>query len=268
MGVPLPCSCFLSTRIVDLSMIGCGLGERTEECEQNMSMEAIGEDEIFSVAKQISQKFAAEWSRLQGERVAWHMSEVQERVFFEVLLHEVNARRMATADVVEMLKVYLRHADWIGLLVCDSSPLNGNGSHGPTWALVRPNGILASFGGGSFQAIYEPLYEKHGRSHFGILCEDEDNPENSYITTLPENFRNPLALEEFANGAVGQDIIAVSRRLLLRDRTENRNDWVEKHRNNKGTTSNYDILTTAALDYHQKLPVIRGTRRRMDLVLT
>lgn len=177
----------------------------------------MSDDEIFSVAKEISDRFVAEWDRLKGDRVPWHMSEVQERVFFEIFLHVVNARHMTTNDVVEVIKVYLRHADWIGLLICDSSPSNGNGSHGPTWALVRPRGLLASFGGSPFQAIYEPLYEIHGeeddqdseefwdddeqdltpeerkkrsnevaenylRSHFGIPYEDEDNPENSYIT--------------------------------------------------------------------------------------
>ncbi len=131
----------------------------------------MSDDEIFSVAKEISDRFVAEWDRLKGDRVPWHMSEVQERVFFEIFLHVVNARHMTTNDVVEVIKVYLRHADWIGLLICDSSPSNGNGSHGPTWALVRPRGLLASFGGSPFQAIYEPLYEIHGEE------DDQDSEE-------------------------------------------------------------------------------------------
>ncbi|TAZ73815.1 hypothetical protein ELH70_14695 [Rhizobium ruizarguesonis] len=255
----------------------------------------MNDDEIFSVAKEISDRFVAEWDRLKGDRVAWRMSEVQERVFFEALLSVVNARHMTTNDVVEMIRVYLRHADWIGLLVCDSSPSNGNGSHGPTWALVRPRGILASFGGGPFQAIYEPLYDIHDedddssddawydsddsnltleerkkrsdataesylRSHFGLPYEDQDDPERSYITTLPEGFRNPLILEEFVNGGPGQDIIGVSRRLLLRDSAESDLDWIEKHRNSQGIASNFDILTAAALDYHQHRPIIRQLR--------
>ena len=255
----------------------------------------MSDDEIFSVAKEISDRFVAEWDRLKGDRVPWHMSEVQERVFFEIFLHVVNARHMTTNDVVEVIKVYLRHADWIGLLICDSSPSNGNGSHGPTWALVRPRGLLASFGGSPFQAIYEPLYEIHGeeddqdseefwdddeqdltpeerkkrsnevaenylRSHFGIPYEDEDNPENSYITTLPDGFRNPLIIEEFANGGSNQDVIGVSRRLLMRDRADSEQNWLEKHRNNQGVASNFDILTAAALDYHQKRPLVRQLR--------
>ena len=54
----------------------------------------MSDDEIFSVAKEISDRFVAEWDRLKGDRVPWHMSEVQERVFFEIFLHVVNARHM------------------------------------------------------------------------------------------------------------------------------------------------------------------------------
>ncbi|KRB16390.1 hypothetical protein ASD99_08465 [Mesorhizobium sp. Root695] len=258
------------------------------------------DDERLSIAKEISEKFVAEWGLLKSGRVEWHMSELQERVFFEALLHVTNARHMTTNDVMEVIRVYLCHAEWVGLLVRDSSPLNGNGSRGDTWALVRPQGVLASFGGGPFQAIYEPLYDIHDddndndgpngdefwldddddpdlimeerkkrsdreakshlRSLFGIPYEDEDDQERSYITTLPEGFRNPLILDEFANGGPGQDVVAVSRRLLLRDHAESVSDWVEKHRNSQGIASNFDILTAAALDYHQERPIVRQLR--------
>lgn len=248
-------------------------------------------NDFFSVAKEISDRFQSKWASLESAyQVSWHMRETAERVFFEILIDVVEGRNMPTDDVVEMLKVYLQHAEWIGLLVCDASPLNGNGSNGPTWALVRPRGILASLGGSAFKTIYEPLYDEHqdeeneedwgdddlspeeqrkrsDRSHeryletlFGLEPDEDNDSENQRITVLPEGFRNPLVVEHFANGGPGQEVVAVSRRTHMRDRTSSVKEWIEKHRNNKGVAASFDILTTAALDHHRKRPILRQLR--------
>ncbi len=207
-----------------------------------------------------------------------------------------------------MAKVFLRHPDqpWPGLLVCDSSRWSGNGSNGLTWALVCWRGILASFCGGPFQVIYEPLYEMYEPdpsdcSHYEYDWDDPDetaedrkkrlnapavseldayslvsfgsdpSPYQGWLgpydphfqcssVALPGRFRNPLLLTEFVNGRSRQDIIAVSRKILIHYDTESEADWIEKRRNNQGVASNFDILATAARDYHENRQVIRQLR--------
>lgn len=253
-------------------------------------------DDYFTIAKEISDGFRSSWDSLgSAYQVKWHMRESAERVFFETLIDVVNGHKMPVIDVVEMLKIYLKHADWIGILVRDSSPMNGNGSKGPTWALVRPSGILASFGDSTFQTIYEPLYDEHeedeeeeeeedwdyadddpspeerreksNETHerylkrfFGLAPDEDEDPEDQRITLLPKGFRNPLLVEHFANGSSGQEVVAVSRRTHIRDRTSSVEEWINKHRDNNGIAASFDILATAALDYHRKRPLLRQLR--------
>ncbi|MBS0126530.1 hypothetical protein [Thetidibacter halocola] len=252
----------------------------------------MNDDDKLEIAKEISSLVGSREEKLARNARCFPS---YERIFFESILAVSGDRGLSITETIDVIKVYLRYAKWIGLLVCDSSPFNGNGTLGDTWALVRPAGILASFGGGKFQAIYEPDYdivdddeyssdddlydndsisenefgglsqfdaaaERYLKSLFGVTPAETDFDDDSYVVTLPEGFRNPLILEHFANGGQGQEVIGVSGPLLRRDRVQGTDEWVKKHRNRQGTATSFDILATAALDFHNGRPVVRQLR--------
>lgn len=266
------------------------------------------------IQKEISYLARKNWNRLTASASKLSLVDFsQERVLFDAFVEISNVKQLSVADVVEVMKVYLDRAPWEGILVRDSSPSNGNSSNGETWALVRPKGMLASFGGSPFQAIYEPTYDIHEDPTYGGVIVDEDDKHNTTshmgdnkdestipseeqrqrsdiasknhrkklfgvpvgelnycfgepgyaresIITVPKGFRNPLILGEFANGGDGQEVVAASSHIFQQNGVNHISDWLEKHKNNQGIASSFDILISAALDYHDNRRIVRQLR--------
>lgn len=247
---------------------------------------------ILAVCKEISALATSNTNRLSYNNA----SEINhERVLFSAILEISSEKKCTVLDTIEIIKTYLAHAKWNGILVRDRSFASGNPYGGDTWALVLYNGIFASFAGGPFQSIFEPDYEIHDKindeidedlnssldqsdpallaerrraisdksaidfkkSCFGIPFHDG---QNDVIATLPEGFSNPLMIESFANGGVNQEVIAASNPLLNMYRVRSASDWAERVSNNQGTLSGFDILTSAAIQFHAGRPVVRELR--------
>lgn len=219
------------------------------------------------------------------------------RIFFEALLSEAKALNLGNDEIIEVILAYLRNGGW-GILVCDSSPSNGNGPLGDTWAFIRLSGVLASFGGGEFRAFYEPQYDSaeddysdddegtvrslYHLDELGLSAEEvvrlsdrlslehiaalRGIPYQSakdgrpYIQSLPKGFSNPLIEGNFANGQPGQEIVEVSRAFLDAAGVSDARGYAALHRNHQGTETSFEILATAARDHHAGGPIVRQLR--------
>jgi hypothetical protein len=255
------------------------------------------------VCRIISALARQNWERLTKDNNKYSHPIVRDRVFFNAITWVAQEENISPLELTEIIRLYLERAPWNGLLVRDSSALNGNRPGDETWALVRSGGILASFGGSQFQAIYEPAYDIHdktdlsGKAHQWPPLDDseysypavKDNEANSdqfseayresifgmpcgefnmtfqgmsqeSVRTVPDGFRNPLVLNEFANGGPGQEVVAATEHLLRQDAVGSVREWTAKQRNNQGVASSFDILASAALDYQHGRPIVRQLR--------
>lgn len=252
---------------------------------------------IAELFNEVSCLASKEWNRLKvNGNDADQLSHT--RLLFEAFIKISNDHRLPVSDTVEVIKFYLSRATWDGLLVRDCGLQEREKRDGEIWALVTRGGILASFGGSPFYAIYEPEYdihddklrttekrpfytgeyddhnpalieerkvrmddepENHVKTLFGIPYHDDDE-DRGYIGTLPDGTKNPLLLVDFSNVSNGQQVVEVSKGLLQRHHVTSVDEWVRKRRNGRGQAASYDILRAAAFDVRQGVPIVRQLR--------